>query len=279
MGQSFAGRVWKGLRGRLKKTYTNPYQMVDISWGKLKYLKHLSNGKERVHVMHGHQLFYTSATELLHGLKEIFIEEIYRQDLGPEPYIIDCGANIGLSVIYLKEKYPEAKIIAFEPDETNAALLKKNIGSFGFKNVEIRKEAVWIEDTELNFSSDSSMSSRIDENAKNTIRVKATRLRDLLDRQVDFLKIDIEGAEYRVMMDIADRLSMVRNLFLEYHGSFSQAGELTQILQKLTANNFHFYIKEAAPVHAHPFLREKDPAIPYDVQLNIFCQKNDTVNG
>ena len=72
---------------------------------------------------------------------------MYKQELPPKPFIIDCGANIGLSVIYLKNLYPDAEIVAFEPDEQNFQLLQKNIASFGFKNVEARKEAVWTENT------------------------------------------------------------------------------------------------------------------------------------
>lgn len=275
MASTFITRAWKGLIGRAGKTFSNPYKKVNIGLLQLKYLKHLANGKERSHQLHGHSLFYTSATELLHGLKEIFLEEIYLQELGQAPYILDCGANIGLSVIYLKEKFPEAQIIAFEPDKNNAALLEKNIDSFGFAGVEIRKEAVWTENTELRFVSDSSMSSRIGEgNGEHSILVKAIRLKDLLNRKVDFLKIDIEGAEYNVLMDIQDQLHLVNHLFLEYHGSFKQNKELNEILSILTQSGFRYYIKEAAPVYTHPFTGSKNPSIPYDVQLNIFCSRD-----
>ena len=36
-------------------------------------------------------------------------------------------------------------------------------------------------------------------------------------------------------------------------------------------NGFSYYIKEATSIFDHPLSREKKPAIPYDVQLNIFC--------
>ncbi len=48
---------------------------------------------------------------------DIFGHEGYKFETKKlEPYIIDCGANIGLSLIYFNQLYPNAKIIAFEPD-------------------------------------------------------------------------------------------------------------------------------------------------------------------
>ena len=48
---------------------------------------------------------------------ELFEHQIYKFKCDTEtPYIIDCGANIGLSIIYFKLLFPKAEIIAFEPD-------------------------------------------------------------------------------------------------------------------------------------------------------------------
>ena len=65
----------------------------------------------------------------LHSLEEIFEEEVYRfQTENKTPLIIDCGANIGLSVLYFRRLFPNAKIIAFEPDEGIFKILQKNMG-------------------------------------------------------------------------------------------------------------------------------------------------------
>jgi FkbM family methyltransferase len=270
--KSFGKNILQGIRLRMGKIFHNPYRQVNIGPVKKIFLKHLNPGKIRTHRLFGKTIYYYSPTELLHGLHEIFVENIYKQHLPSRPYIIDCGANIGLSVIYMKRLYPQARIIAFEPDERNFSLLEKNICAFGFEQVETRREAVWIENTELQFASEGSMSSRIDMNAADdTITVKAVRLRDFLDRPVDFLKIDIEGAEYKVMNDIAGQLHFVDHLFLEYHGSFTQNAELAQLLTLLVEKGFSYYIKEATSVYDSPLELEKRPGIPYDVQLNIFC--------
>ncbi|MDB5279445.1 MAG: methyltransferase, FkbM family domain protein [Ferruginibacter sp.] len=271
-GNSFLQNISNGISLNLKRLASNPYKKINLNWFKIKYYKHLPAGKTKTHLLFGKSLYFTDSIQLVNGLEEIFIEEMYRQELIANPFIIDCGANIGLSVIYMKRLYPDAEIIAFEPDETNFQLLSKNIASFGYSNVHLRKEAIWLENTVLQFSNQGTMTSKIEmEASAGTIDVKAVRLRDLLDREVDFLKIDIEGAEYKVLCDIADKLYQVKNMFLEYHGTFAQNKELTAMFEMISRAGFNYYIKEAATLFDYPFQRTKKSDIGYDVQLNIFC--------
>lgn len=268
---SFTGNLKKGILGRLRKLFKSEYSKSGLGWLKVKQLKHLPPGKPRTVELFGHNVYFTTPPEFLHGISEIFEEEVYCQDLGAQPYVIDCGANIGLSIIYIKQHYPSARIIAFEPDETNFILLEKNVKSFRYDNVTLRKEAVWTENTELNFSNAGSMSSRIEEQGSSQTKlVKAIRLKELLTQPVDFLKIDIEGAEYTVLNDIKDNLHFVKNMFLEYHGDFEQNGELTDIFKWIHEQGFSYYIKEAANVYPTPLRRRKRNG-GFDVQLNIFC--------
>ena len=269
---SFLQNISKGISLNLKRLAANPYKKINLNWFKIKYYKHLPAGKIKIHLLFGKTLFFTDSIQLVNGLEEIFMEEMYRQELKTNPYIIDCGANIGLSVIYMKRQYPNAEIIAFEPDEINFQLLAKNISSFGYADVSLRKEAVWIENTRLQFSSKGTMTSKIEISVRpGNVEVKAIRLKDLLDREIDFLKIDIEGAEYKVLCDIADKLYLVKNMFLEYHGSFAQNRELTAVFEMISSAGFNYYIKEAAILFDYPFQRTKKSDIGYEVQLNIFC--------
>ncbi len=273
--KSFTKNILHGIQMRLGKIFHNPYRSVNIGPFKKIYYKHLTSGPVRTHRLFGKELYYTSPAELLHGLEEIFIEKVYQQQLPPKPFIIDCGANIGLSLIYLKQLSPDAEIIAFEPDERNFELLTQNVRSFGLSQVDLRREAVWVEDTNLQFVAEGSMSSRIKiESSGQTAYVKAIRLKKILNRCVDFLKIDIEGAEFSVMMDIADELHFVNHLFLEYHGSFEQNKELSQLFALLVQNGFSYYIKEATSVYDTPFEHLRKTNFPFDVQLNIFCFRN-----
>ena len=271
---SFFFNLLTGVKKATRKLFDHPYKSTGLHFWDIKILKHLPPGKRHSRKVNGLEIHFTDAQEFLHALKEIFVEQCYHQNLPSNALIIDCGSNIGLSVMYLKKIAPDARIIAFEPDEANYEILQKNIESNQLNQVEVHKAAVWTENTELSFLVTGSMGSTIATNSdKNTVKVKALRLKDFLQQKVDFLKIDIEGAEYQVIKDISEDLKNVNSMFLEYHGTYSQNQELLEILNIIHKNGFSFYIKEAASVYDRPFMKEKNGAWNYDVQLNIFCHR------
>jgi FkbM family methyltransferase len=261
-----------GIKITIKKTFSNRYKSVNVNPFLLNFLKILPPHKTHTHKLLGHTTFFQGGLEYLHGLKEIFIDGIYDQQLPENACILDCGAHIGLSVIFLKSICPSAKIICFEPDATNFNNLQKNILSHNLKDIDARKEAVWTESTELNFVQQGDMSSKIVETHANCVKVKAVRLKDFMDKKIDFLKLDIEGAEYQVLKDISEKLINIDKMFIEYHGFFNQTNQLIDMLNIVTKAGFHFYIKEAFPVYERPFLYQKNLDI-FDLQLNIFCFK------
>ena len=130
--------------------------------------------------------------------------------------------------------------------------------------------AVWKEDTTVSFSSEGSVGGKMDTSpAEKTITVPAIRLRNLLTGKVDFLKIDIEGAEYEVLKDCKDLLHNVESLFIEFHGMRNEDQKLHEILEWVNAAGFRYYIKEAWNNMTHPLLKTYNDY--YHLQLNIFC--------
>ena len=275
-GKSFIANIIKGATNAIQKIFHNPYRGTGLNFFDIKILKHLPPGKSYTRKLGEHTIHFSDPQELLHGLKEIFIEKIYDQSLPENARIIDCGSNIGMSILYLKQIAPTASIIGFEPDDQNFALLQKNINGNNLGKTEIHKAAVWKENTTLSFQVTGSMGSAIDTtgDSSNTVDVKAVRLKDYLKEKVDFLKIDIEGAEYEVIKDIASELHNVKKLFIEYHGTYQQNNELLEILNIVSNAGFSFYIKEAASIYDHPFIRKRNGVWNYDVQLNIFCNRS-----
>src|SRR5688572_17057445 len=70
--------------------------------------------KKEKTIFNGHEISFLSPFWFLHSVDEIFVEEVYKfKAESDHPVILDCGANIGLSLVYFKKLYPNAHIIAF----------------------------------------------------------------------------------------------------------------------------------------------------------------------
>ena len=59
---------------------------------------------------------------------------------GQTPVIVDCGANIGASSLYFARRYPQATVLAVEPDPGNAALCR--INTLGLSNIVTHEAAI-----------------------------------------------------------------------------------------------------------------------------------------
>lgn len=190
------------------------------------------------------------------------------------PLIIDCGSNIGLSVIYLKYFYPDARIIAFEPDPNLFLVLQSNIATFEMSDVQLYNRAVWTTTATLGFRSDGAVGGRLcmSDLASANTQVQTERLRDYLDQEIDFLKLDIEGAEIEVLQDCCGKLENVERLFVEYHGKVHVPQQLDTLLLILRHSGFRYHIKEANPVQ-HPFFPEERNRT-YDLQLNVYAYRD-----
>ncbi len=211
------------------------------------------------------------SASFIYMFEEIFEREIYRFNAeGESPYVLDCGSNIGLSVIYFKRLYPRARVVAFEADDEIFAVLKRNAERWELNEVELVCRAVWSEETTLNFKHEGADGGRIEQTGSaHDKSVRTVRLRDYLDRRVDFLKIDIEGAETETLKDCADRLGNVENLFVEYHSFDGERQTLDTLVRILAEANFrlHVHSPNASP---QPFVR-RDLNAGMDLQLNIFA--------
>jgi FkbM family methyltransferase len=204
--------------------------------------------------------------------KEIFDQQIYKFNCATgTPYIIDCGANIGLSIIYFKQLFPKAEITGFEPDDRIFNVLQHNVEVFNLSNVDLIKKACWNKKTTLQFYSEGADGGRAakDFDTNNLIEVETTRLRKYLNRKVDFLKIDIEGAESVVLEDCKDLLINVKNLFVEYHSFFNQEQYLPEILTIMKDAGFRLHVTAPGLTSQNPLVRLND-YLGMDNQLNIY---------
>jgi FkbM family methyltransferase len=243
----------------------------------LKRINTIPRYKEGSTQILGNHLKFVDSSSFHFIYREVFKKEIYKfNSENNKPYIIDAGANIGLSVIYFKLNYPDAEVVAFEPDKRIFEVLYDNIQSFGIKNVNLVNKAVWITETEIEFYSEGADAGRVVENDYDYDRGKSTVLSESLKKyifkQVDLLKIDIEGAEVKVIEDCKDVLCYVQKIFIEYHSFVNQKQELSVLIGILEASGFRIYINTPFDNNRYPFI-EISNYLSMDNLINIYAYR------
>ncbi|NJN31780.1 MAG: FkbM family methyltransferase [Synechococcales cyanobacterium RM1_1_8] len=161
-------------------------------------------------------------------LSQIFIDGEYEQlgNVEAPQLILDCGANVGYSAVYFLNKYPQAQVIAVEPDEDNAALCRRNLAPYGDR-ARVIQSAIWSHSTGLVFEQ---ADSRCGEWGISVRPVKpgerpaliatdiATVLAESGCDRIDILKVDIETAEAEVFShNYRPWLDRVGHLAIEIH--------------------------------------------------------------
>ena len=207
--------------------------------------------------------------------KEIFVEEYYKFKTDSDsPLIYDCGANVGTSSLYFSRNYPTVKIKAFEADPNICKILISNLEQNNINNIEVYNKAVWINNDGVEIGLEGADGSSIFLK-DNNVKVQSIRLKDLLEseRRIDFLKLDIEGAEVQVMNDCRDSLNNVKNIFIEFHSFRNQPQKLSEIVRILEEADFRYYFIQVDKRNK-PFINKINKYNPkVDLQLNIFAYK------
>lgn len=189
---------------------------------------------------------------------QAFILKVYNfVTQNPAPFIIDCGSNIGLTILHFKKNYPKATIIGFEPNPISFKLLSKNIKQNNFKNVTLYNHALFKREEKINLyvtrdpnlrwaTADSTVKTKwYDPKVYKTIKVSARKLSPFIKEKVDLLKMDIEGVEELVLKEIENKLHFVNEIFMEFHGMKSnESNNLARILSILRRNRFSYTLKQ-----------------------------------
>ncbi len=209
-----------------------------------------------------------------HSFREIFVDRIYEFATdAAAPRIVDAGSNIGLSLLFFKDRYPDCQLTGFEPDPNVFQVVQRNMESFQQGDVELIQKAVWTEETVLTFQSEGADAGHLKSHPDDSslISVEACSLRPFLQQPVEFLKMDIEGAEIDVLLDCADDLPRVANLFVEYHSFANQPQRLHELVAVLAAAGFRYQIQTQF-ASRNPFC-ELDLQLGMDLQLNVFAYR------
>ncbi len=156
---------------------------------------------------------------------KIFFKKEYDFKLDFEPkLIIDAGANVGYSSVFFASKYPDAEIIAIEPEDTNFELLEHNCSAY--PNVKLLKGGLWSKSATLRILNleKADKAGYMVEEAKEGEEgaFRSYTVGELLKQSeydfIDILKMDIEGAEKEVFsVNAKDWIGKVKAIFVELH--------------------------------------------------------------
>jgi len=187
--------------------------------------------------------------------RQIFIEEQYKALSRIRPvFIMDLGANVGLSSAWLLARFSQATILAVEPDPGNYSLCCKNLESFG-RRARVVHGAAWSKRAQLAlvrgaYRDGREWTSQVTEvkSPESVLQVEGWDIGSLLElskaESVDILKVDIEGSELDLFASGSETwLPYIHNICIELHGAdceraffsalkdydynLSQSGELT----------------------------------------------------
>ena len=163
----------------------------------------------------GERFYFSSFAEDIGSVR------IYDRYLAPQPgdVVLDLGAYCGLCAVnFARSVGPNGRVLCYEPDPQNFAILQTNVTASGMRNITLHQNAVFGERGTLMFSSEGNMGSAVlasvAENRGNLVEVAGTTLADIVADnhlpKIDVVKMDIEGSEYSVMQNSIDFLARYR---------------------------------------------------------------------
>lgn len=188
--------------------------------------------------------------------REIFIHHTYYfKTTAVAPRILDAGGNKGVTVLYFKYLYPEAVITVFEPLPQLASLLKRNVEKNNLKNVTVVESAVSNKKGEIvlhfpsakvygGWATTKENSVKKPQDMWQEVTVPTVLLSDYITETIDFLKMDIEGAEGVVFKELFEKnkLPLIKEIKLEYHYNKTDENKLSELFKILESENFHIII-------------------------------------
>jgi FkbM family methyltransferase len=211
------------------------------------FLQHVDR-QRRVRLRNGVTLFYRFNKGDLHAIREIWFGEGYRL---PPQYsdscfynqtLVDLGANIGMTALWLARRYSFSRVIAVEPVAENLRLVEKNLRGNGIE-VHGLEAAATARDGSVLFSDSSSSTNGLVLSAIDGAiagrKVRAAGMSTILATlppaaPLPLLKIDIEGGEADLLGNGAplDWLERAQNLIIEVHPTRVDYHQLQKTLEE-----------------------------------------------
>ena len=154
------------------------------------------------------------------------------------PVIIDVGSHIGLFSFWVLNINPQSRIFGIEASPATFEILKRNVEGNQNANIkwQVINRAAWENSECIQFSDTlDSMSHRVSENGSQ--QVSGITLKEVIEkassnREIDLMKVDIEGAEEAFLMAEPEILKKVKRLVIELHPGLCDTDRVNELLHE-----------------------------------------------
>lgn len=229
------------------------FRLLEVLWKP-------SDRIRRVRIRPDTRLNYRQNKGDIYSIHEIWFEESYRLPVELKPSVlVDVGANIGMTSLWLAKQYDCRRIIAVEPSAGNAAVARENFASNGIDAV-VHEAAAGARDGDAKFYEvSSSTNGRLvfddDKEADlpvgvvKAVPVRVISMASILaslpaDMAIDLMKVDIEGGEQALLTGDVSWLARVKALLIEFHPSLIDYAELVGIIERSGLRRVHSVITD-----------------------------------
>jgi FkbM family methyltransferase len=165
------------------------------------------------------------------------------------PLIIDAGANIGASVIWFYDQFPKSHLIAFEPEENNFNILKKNTAMLGIECKQVAISSINSHACISNINLSENWAFQTNYDSKGPIQVMSVQSiieeSPVKNLQPFIIKIDIEGFENDLFSKNIEWIDNFYVIIIDLHDwMLPKQGTSKNFLTSITGKDRNFIQKD-----------------------------------
>ena len=219
------------------------------------YLRHQGKTEAVINAGDGAHFNVRVNTSDILVIWEIWKAKIYDDTHLPiqaEDTIVELGGHIGGFGVRAAKMAHRGHVYAYEASSKNFAMLEKNQKLNEANNLHIHNMAVSHQSGELKFfmpGDNGALGSLLQESDSPMETVQATTLGDIIRdnniERIDYLKVDVEGAEYDILFNCpANILAKVKHMVMEYHEFEGDKRNHRDLVKLLESHGFHVVVED-----------------------------------
>jgi FkbM family methyltransferase len=230
----------------------NPLEAVfNLGLKSLSFLTFLGHGKGKTTI---YSVDHDTKFELrVNTMDKFVVWEIWKVreykdpefEIKPDDVVVDIGAHIGAFSVYAAKNAPKGEVYSYEPQKDNYKQLLKNKALNNLSNIHTFNLAVADKKGSLDLfiGSDNGVNSIYQTDSTRKVEVQATTVNDILAHnrlcEIDYLKIDAEGAEYNIILKMpAETLRKISRITMEFHDRLCPDHRHSELKNYLEKNGF-----------------------------------------